>query len=1394
MPNTSNHSDDDDYDPELDEILPVHSNRGNPSSSRQRNERQRIPLEHLPDIAPALSNRRHIPSSTTVDGRQQDKFGNADNADDADVDYDNGGDNDDDNDDEDDEMNEESISDKLSSYFDLLSTLDSQGSSRQREICQYVYKVLNWNEGNGLDKVRLTTKACKLYIELLYRIQQVSYDDIVYSTCFHKMTRMVKEASTFKSGASSKKILHISTDEKIPLADYAAFWVGVVNRFHDHYLNNSSLVAHLIHAFMQLLKYAAVQSVLQIVSIMFDKLLQKRHGSQVLKSVITTIYKNGYQLLLSNLPTANRNLLVQVLTNAARKEPSCFRTNEDSDDDDVDRDEAAEEENDENLPDRNNSIGNEDVDNGYDAVDNANDADIYDADDVVMGDAGESEELQKQRKQAKTRKKSRSDAERQREQYPRPIIVLFKVCIEQVADKAIVRAGLSQAMYAVISDLTGDYHERFVTILLQCAIHKKVSARLVTIDVASRLLARFCNSGADENSGAVVVQMQQKLVAVLVGRCKDRMGSVRSKAISSLLEVLTTEDRDDLFNSSTLDDFVTGLKLRVRDEKSTVRKSVVQFIGYALKLMLVNGNENMQNTPTDMFNMLMNRCGDIVPSVRLAAGNQIVSVLDDLLKNGGLWKDDVYGTNILVDAMQHVLQLFDDVDNRCRVTCLNLVRNMVTMDDNEGLNNDNKICTLFYCMVSGHNRIITRLCERALHSLCKDDGGALTQSDVAHIFNQLGTCDDEGANNAEDDNATDANKLRAMKKGIWITLAAIAMGGMEQDVWRTVGADTITGEITTGKNGQACKIALAHVAHMDDAMKASLKAQLLSVLFRRDHGRAEQRSISEGIITATNGGDKEQNSDSNSSGDVEDNGSGDDVEGQVSVICEVIGRLHGDDECGDRYLERCENELIERDNASKEDVVHALSVIGNICQWMPLQQTPSDRLLAYVERMTMSEQTDATHKRIGALALVCLGRICLCETQVVTSSSTAGGRGQQQQQATQQRGTVRKGQKIGESLTRRFISMFVHQLDNANSRATRSNAVTVICDLCRKYTTLVEPFMTRVAAVMSDESWFVRHQAISSLLNLLQEDYIKVRPGTFVLLQTVKSVIDPHPEVRNVVEYALQHIIVVKNRTCLSTCFVQLVAMLTGCDEHSDVLAQFSGVLRPDIETAGKSDEVRKRRAVVYDRVLAAMPREQRVRLPGRLVNDVAAAVAEGKWTLDTQGVDDMLYDVLKLLPSPKVNLFSRRGGPFVASVAMVLGDYQASASQQQTESQQQEDAGNNGNNNNNSNSVAVNHMMLRNVQMLELRECIIPVLIELRQVLQNKRSPVLGPLHTCLCELLQPHRENIGQFIPDGIVRAQIVHEIQRGGQQQETHEQQQQQQEQEQQQEQRGEQGEQV
>ena len=109
--------------------------------------------------------------------------------------------------------------------------------------------------------------------------------------------------------------------------------------------------------------------------------------------------------------------------------------------------------------------------------------------------------------------------------------------------------------------------------------------------------------------------------------------------------------------------------------------------------------------------------------------------------------------------------------------------------------------------------------------------------------------------------------------------------------------------------------------------------------------------------------------------------------------------------------------------------------------------------------------------------------------------------------------------------------MLVHELENAMSSLTGSNAVVVLCDLSQQYTSIVEPYMARIAGLLADPSTFMRNQLLCSLMCLMQEDYIKVRPG-FVLFQILKCLLDEGEDVRQAAEYSVMDVIPTRTRTC----------------------------------------------------------------------------------------------------------------------------------------------------------------------------------------------------------------------------------------------------------------------
>lgn len=1118
------------------------------------------------------------------------------------------------------------ITGTLSEYCELLKESKRSNSAvPYRQITQFVCRTMS--EQNPM---LILLQATRLYIDLLSYVS-LAYDDITFSTCMHRISKIQKDAATTNCPThKSNKLMLCTSDDHLSVKEYVSFWRHMVNQLESSHFHtqNEALTPHLVRALGNLLRYAKISDLLEQVVSVVSKLVSQRDG---LSSTLSAVYSMAYPALLDNMPSANRNILVQVLICAAEAESEVSM-----------HDSSTVSEPGRN-PDRANGE-NSSVEDNIDSRENEN------ASQVSSHDHSPLPLMPKQSSCS-----------------CRALINLFKLCILRVPDKADTRTAMTSTMLKVLSSLGLSSRQGFSDVLMKCAVHSRVPTRLVSTDMASQL-------ALDDE----LPQLRNPLISLLAIRCSDRIASVRSKAISYLLNVTTelSNANSPSLTAQTVDNYVSKVKDRLQDEKSTVRKAAVDFIGFSctffLRHQLDYDKQELTHSPSHLAAMLTYRCTDVVASVRLAAANQIFQIIQE----NSISRRPCITEATLMSCIESILPLIDDVDNRCREACLQLVHGVMLMD--LGQPNPSSIVEpeddihinttkMFSHLLASQKQINVRLAERAISDITRE--GRLSDKDIELICKPV----TNGSTEEESDISCQE------KQGVWVAAAAMASAGKARVIWRIFGMDAIMRAIRSGHNGSACKVAYAHVENMNEDEKKRLQADLLEVMFRRDDiGWSDGRGI--------------------------------------QAVSQVIGRLQGD-MSGNKFLIRCESMIRGFDEMNSAEVIHLLHLIGNICDHMKVEKAPPEKLLRFVQVMTSDEQSEA---RVRALALVTLGKVCLCETKPATNNSQS---------------TVAK---IGENLTRRFVSVFVHELDNAVSSATRGNAVVILCDLCRQYTAIVEPFMTRIAGLLSDKSVFVRNQVLCSLMCLLQEDYIKIRPG-FLLFQVIKRLLDECEEVRKTAEYSLIHVVTQKKQSVLAVCFVDVIMVLNECTQ-SETVVQFESAFQTDVITTGKDNTVKRNK--IYNILLSGMSAEQRWQIPSRLRKDIICNIVEEKMLLEEKGVASVLEDALNIFSWDTVNFLNKRR----------VGESNAAFESATTAVNATEDV---------DNQASKMSDLSRFAHVLGLREHTMPLLIELRQFLQIKRSPILGTLNKCICELLQPHKQQLDLFIPDATIRSQIEHEM---------------------------------
>jgi hypothetical protein len=144
------------------------------------------------------------------------------------------------------------------------------------------------------------------------------------------------------------------------------------------------------------------------------------------------------------------------------------------------------------------------------------------------------------------------------------------------------------------------------------------------------------------------------------------------------------------------------------------------------------------------------------------------------------------------------------------------------------------------------------------------------------------------------------------------------------------------------------------------------------------------------------------------------------------------------------------------------------------------------------------------------------------------------------------------------NLAKRLIGAFVAELDSPDP-VIRNNVVVVLCDLCRTFTSVVDPHIPALSRCLRDPHVMVRRHVLMVLTQLLTEDFVKLRGS--LLFRLLACVVDPDPGVRALARQSVSAVMQQKRASKFHRYFVEAVYFFNGCYLHSkyNQLASGSG-------------------------------------------------------------------------------------------------------------------------------------------------------------------------------------------------------------------------------------------
>ncbi|KAL3669806.1 hypothetical protein V7S43_005183 [Phytophthora oleae] len=312
-------------------------------------------------------------------------------------------------------------------------------------------------------------------------------------------------------------------------------------------------------------------------------------------------------------------------------------------------------------------------------------------------------------------------------------------------------------------------------------------------------------------------------------------------------------------------------------------------------------------------------------------------------------------------------------------------------------------------------------------------------------------------------------------------------------------------------------------------------------------------------------------------------------------------------------------------------------------------------------------------------------------------------------------------------LAKKCMTMFIRELRTCEEQDIRSNILLILGDLCIRYTSLVDAYMTTIALSLLDESRLLRRNTLLLFSQLILQDYIKWRES--LLRFFLRAAVDEDEELANLARHVLCGPLLQKSPHIFTNKFIEMIFVFNGIQGGK---IKFSEPFEEEgtRELALLGNTLYPRRAKLYNFLLENMTDEQKLQISMKLCTEVLEEVMDGTLPLcdnPSQITDHcteaVLKDTFAILCSPEIKLTS---------------------SKEEDEEGEGEEAAAGANANVASQIAAAKGKLLSKMSKKNFLENVVPVLIGLKHTLEAKHSPLTRYLLHYIRELFKMYRQEV--------------------------------------------------
>ncbi|XP_043098978.1 condensin-2 complex subunit D3 [Puntigrus tetrazona] len=321
-----------------------------------------------------------------------------------------------------------------------------------------------------------------------------------------------------------------------------------------------------------------------------------------------------------------------------------------------------------------------------------------------------------------------------------------------------------------------------------------------------------------------------------------------------------------------------------------------------------------------------------------------------------------------------------------------------------------------------------------------------------------------------------------------------------------------------------------------------------------------------------------------------------------------------------------------------------------------------------------------------------------------------------------------------EELMLKYLPVFARELEVGTELAVRSNVVVVMCDLCVRYTNTVTRYIPNISACLRDKDPIVREQTLIMLTNLLQEEYVKWKGALF--FRFAIALVDPDPTIADLCEYCLVDLLLKKSPLMFSQHFIECVFHFNSYEKHKKY-NKFPQTESEKSKFSLKGPQNQGKRFRIYRFLLKNFTDEQRFNITTKICQDILASFVDSELPLDSEG-SELLADTFDILSLKEMKLTAMSGPaageePQEDEMAMAKAVLQVAQKK-----------------------------LISQVQKRNFVENVIPIIISLKNMLEEQHSPVLKHLMAYLQVTMQDYRSEVKElFAADEQLAAEVEYNL---------------------------------